>query len=109
MIRFFLAVLVLGLATRPARAAIDHAQAESIFDQAHAICSRDAGALWGHTLCGPMLQVDPDDQDAVANQADAEGFLRQAGNLFVGTLPKSVIISDTTERHGRRDPAAAVA
>jgi hypothetical protein len=96
MIRFLLALLTLGLTTIPAPAAIDHAQAESIFQQAHAICNRDAGALWGHTLCGPMLLVDPDDRDVVANEADAGGVLRQVGDVFVGTLPQSVIISDTT-------------
>jgi hypothetical protein len=96
MSRLLLTVLVLSLTALPARAAIDHAQAESIFQLAHAICSRDAGALWGHTLCGPMLLVDPDDRDAVANQGDAGGVLRQAGQVFVGTLPQSVIVSDTT-------------
>jgi hypothetical protein len=96
MIRFLLALLLLDSAALPASAAIDHSQAESIFQQAKAICSRDAGALWGHTLCGPMLLADADDRDAVANQADAGGVLRQDGNVFVGTLPSSAIISDTT-------------
>lgn len=96
MTRVVLALLALTSIAVPASAAIDLAQAKSIFRQAHAICSRDAGALWGHTLCGPMLLVDPDDRDAVANQADAGGALRQIGNVFVGTLPTSVIVSDTT-------------
>jgi hypothetical protein len=79
-----------------ARAAIDPAQAAFIFKQARAICSRDAGALWGQTLCGPMLLVDPDDLTVVANVADAGGLLTRSGAVFVGHLPPSVTVSDTT-------------
>jgi hypothetical protein len=96
MIRCVLALLALSLAALSANATIDPAQAQSIFQQAQSICDRDAGALWGHTLCGPMLLVDPEDRDATANQVDAGGVLKQVGTLFVGTLPRSVIISDTT-------------
>ncbi len=85
-------------AITPLRAAatIDPAQALSIFQQANTICTRDGGALWGHTLCGPMLLVDPDDRAIVANQADANGVLKPLGSVFVGTLPSSEPISDTT-------------
>jgi len=76
--------------------AIDHAQASSIFAQAQAICTRDGGALWGHTLCGPMLLVDPDDRSVVANQADAAGVLERSGSVFIGVLPPSQPLSDTT-------------
>jgi hypothetical protein len=75
---------------------IDPAQAVSIFRQAHVICQRDGGALWGHTLCGPMLLVDPDDRSVVTNQADADGLLHRSGSVFIGTLPPSEPISDTT-------------
>lgn len=79
----------------PARASVEPSQALSIFKQAQVICNRDAGALWGHTLCGPMLLVDPDDRSGVGNQADADGVLRRVGEVFVGTLPPSVTVSDT--------------
>lgn len=96
MSRFILTLVAASLIPMAANAAIDRAQAESIFRLAHSICARDAGAFWGHTLCGPMLLVDPDDRDAVANQGDAGATLRQTGKVFVGTLPPSVIVSDTT-------------
>jgi hypothetical protein len=90
------ALVLAALAPTRAVATIDHAQAESIFQQADAICTRDGGALWGHTLCGPMLLVDPDDRSVVANQADAGGVLKPSGSVFTGFLPPSEPISDTT-------------
>lgn len=90
------ALVLAALAPTPAAATIDPAQAESIFQQANSICTRDAGAFWGHTLCGPMLLVDPDDRSIVANQADAGGVLKPSGSVFAGVLPASEPISDTT-------------
>ena len=90
--------LLLGLFLLPAqvRTSIDPADARSIFDQAQALCSRDNGALWGHTLCGPMLLLDPDDRSVAANQADSGGTLTRTGNIWTGTVPPSVTESDTT-------------
>jgi hypothetical protein len=92
IVSFFLATVGCG----PAVAAIDLAQADSIFQQAQTICARDAAALWGRTLCGPILLVDPDDRTVVANHADAVGTLNPAGRVFTGVLPTSEQISDTT-------------
>lgn len=91
-----IALLLAVTSTRLAAARIDPAQAGSIFQQAKSICTRDGGVLWGHTLCGPMLLVDPDDRSVAANQADAGHVLKPAGSIFVGTLPASEPISDTT-------------
>ncbi|MES2070065.1 MAG: hypothetical protein V4488_06935 [Pseudomonadota bacterium] len=85
----------LPLATHAADS-IDRAQAASIFRQADIICARDGGAFWGHTLCGPMLLVDPSDRSVVANQADAAGVLQPADGVFIGVLPADQPISDTT-------------
>jgi hypothetical protein len=90
------ALVLAALAPTPAAAAIDPAQAESIFQQANTICTRDGGAFWGHTLCGPMLLVDPDDRSVVANQTDVDGVLKPSGSVFTGVLPASEPISDTT-------------
>jgi hypothetical protein len=91
-------LVVWALATAlPAYAAdvIDHAQAQSIFRQAKTICTRDRGALWGRTLCGPILLVDPESRSVVTNQADAGGVLQRSGSVFIGILPPSEPIADT--------------
>ncbi len=98
MVRSTLLPLLLGLHMLPAhaRASIDPAEARFIFDQAQALCSRDNGALWGKTLCGPMLLLDPDDRSVAANQADSGGTLLHTGPIWTGTVPASVTESDTT-------------
>lgn len=96
IVRLTTVIALVILASGQALAKIDHSQAEFIFHQANIICTRDGGALWGHTLCGPMLLVDPEDRTVVANQADAKGVLIRVGSVFTGVLPPSEEISDTT-------------
>ncbi|WP_250627199.1 hypothetical protein [Pinirhizobacter soli] len=91
-----LSISLAGLAATPAIAAINPDDAARVFDEAKVICNRDAGALWGHTLCGPMLLVDPADRSAVANQADAGGVLKASGPVFIGVLPPSEIMANTS-------------
>ena len=98
--------LVLGLALAagpPALAAPDPAAAAAIFAEARSICDRDAGHLWGRTLCGPILLVDPNDRAIVASHADAGGAVKADGPVFTGTLPASEILANTPiEWSGRR-------
>ena len=91
-----LAISLAGLAVTPAIAAINPDDAARVFDEAKVICNRDAGALWGHTLCGAMLLVDPADRTVVANQADAGGALKATGPVFTGVLPPSQIMANTS-------------
>jgi len=86
-------VVVLGLGL-PGAAQIDLQKAEQYLQEARQVCERDAGRLWGVSLCGPLMFVDPQSRMLVANQIDAEGRLRQEGNLFVGTYPKEMNIAN---------------
>ena len=86
---------LLGFAPPPVGAAIDPARAQALFKEAAQLCGRDAGALWHHSLCGPILLVDWTDNTAVANRADPGGVLKAAGPVFAGTLPPDVIIANT--------------
>jgi hypothetical protein len=91
-------IVALGFAavSAPALGAVDPAGARQVFGEAHTLCQRDGGALWGRSLCGPMLLVDPADRTIVANQADADGALKAAGTVYTGTLPASEIIANTS-------------
>jgi len=73
-----LSILALLLAM-PARAAVDPVKAQALFDEAARLCHGDGGALWHHSLCGPILLVDWTDNTAVADQADAGGVLKRSG------------------------------
>ena len=74
---------------------IDPALAGRYFQEAAQLCHADGGRLWGKSLCGPTLLVDPVTRRVVANQADAEGALRAEGDVYVGTLPQSQAIANT--------------
>jgi hypothetical protein len=60
-----------------------------------AICQEDAGALWGKSLCGPLLLINPQTRQAFANQPDREGRLQPEGDIFTGTLQTSLNIANT--------------
>ena len=74
---------------------IDAAQAKQYFDEASKICRRDAGNLWGKSLCAPMIFADPQTRTVVANQADGESRLKPQGGVFVGSLTPEVNIANT--------------
>ncbi len=61
-----------------------------IFREAQAIVRAEGGRLWGKSLAGPMLLVDPRTRRAIASEADAMGLLRAEEGVFVGTLPEGV-------------------
>src|SRR5258708_12819046 len=91
-------LLALGLSlafAAPAAAVVPPDRAAAVFAEARAICERDHAALWNHSLCGPILLVDPDDRSVVASQADAMGALKPAGGVFVGALPKADNIANS--------------
>ncbi|MBO9716777.1 MAG: hypothetical protein J7507_08170 [Pseudoxanthomonas sp.] len=98
----FATFLALAFAV-PARAAPDPATARDLFDQARVMCERDAGALWGMSLCGPLMVVDPADRAIIANQADADGKLVARDSVHVGVLsPTALLANTTTEWSGTR-------
>ncbi len=71
------------------------AQAKAWFDEAHRQCAADNGKLWGKSLCGPAMFVDPATRRVMANQADAQGLLKPEQGVFVGRLPDSVSFANT--------------
>ena len=100
-------LLILGLPTVTPRQAlaenasapgVPKAGAARVFDEARVICERDHGRLWGHSLCGPILLVDPSSRAVVANHADADGVLTRDGAVFTGVLPVSVNVSNSPTR-----------
>jgi hypothetical protein len=70
-------------------------EAKRAFDDARLASEQDGGKLWGVPLYGPMFFVDPETRSVVANVADAAGTLEKSGELFTGTLDKSIPIANT--------------
>ncbi len=91
------AAAALGLSFTPVARAqvIDPAEAAKAFELATARCQADGGRLWGKSLCGPLLFVEPQSRALVASEADEQGILRAQNGIFVGTLPAEVNVANT--------------
>ena len=63
--------------------AIDLDLAKTYFAEARRLAEADGGKLWGKSLAGPLLFVEPRTRYAVAIQADAEKKLKPVGGVFV--------------------------
>ncbi len=87
--------LLLLSCAAPLAAQIDAALAGRYFGEAQAACNADGGKLWGASLCGPLLFVDPGSRAVVTNQADGEGRLAREGDIFTGRLPQEVNPANT--------------
>lgn len=72
---------------------ISTADAMAVFARAHALCEADGGRLWGVSLCVPIMLVDPNTRQAVANAA-LPGSTRD-GAAFRLTLPASAEIANS--------------
>ena len=92
--RIVIRILTLLLAgTVFAQSNFKYQNAKAAYDEFTQACTADAGRLWGHTLCGPMLFVDPASRDA---------FLLRFGEVLRGdvnyeplSIPRSENIANT--------------
>jgi hypothetical protein len=89
-------LLVAAVGVAPAEPAIPLEAAARILAEAHLAALEDGGRLWGRSLDGPLLLVDPATRFAVANQADGKSVLTAQGGVFVGTLPETLVIANTS-------------
>ena len=69
--------------------------AKRYFKEAESICQADRGQLWGISLCGPLMFVDPGSRSVVANFPDLEGVLKEENGVFLGKLPAAQNIANT--------------
>jgi hypothetical protein len=66
-------VLVLLGAAAAAEAQVQPQLAQRYFEEATRLCERDAGRLWGVSLCGPMVIFDPATGTRATSQPEPEG------------------------------------
>ena len=69
-------LLVLLGAAAAADAQVQPQLAERYFKEATTLCERDAGRLWGVSLCGPMVIVD----QATGTRATSRGPCRRVAS-----------------------------
>src|SRR5437868_4473659 len=70
-------------------AAIAAAGLLTAFRELEAMCARDAGRMWGRSLCGPTMFVDPKTREVIANEPPP-----------APTLPNSIGIANTSVEWG---------
>lgn len=77
---------------------IDNLDATAALKLAKERAEADGGALWGVSLDGPILLVDPKLRVAIANRPDEGGVLRQSVGIWMGFLPDDVILANTATK-----------
>jgi hypothetical protein len=96
MMRIILIIVtLLLLVTSSAAQSIDTKLASQYFRQLEETSKRDGGKTWGLSLYGPIILVDPETSDVVANQADLENKLVSRDGVFVGKLPTEISPANT--------------
>jgi hypothetical protein len=94
-VRALLACVILGVgATLGAVTTDDAKEMAGYLREADAICRSDGGALWGVSLCGPLLLADPATRRVFANEPDNDHLLSAQDGVFVGTLPGNINIAN---------------
>lgn len=63
------------------------------FEKVKEICDKDSGKLWGKSLYGPIIIIDPETKDFAANQAGTDSLFQAYKNIYVGKFPESKIVS----------------
>jgi len=66
--RLALVLSISAATSTPGFAQIDQAEAYKYFAEARHYCERDGGALWGVSLCGPIVFATPEGKSIVTNQ-----------------------------------------
>jgi hypothetical protein len=102
--RFALLIFCAIASANPApQSPIDAERAKAAFAEAEAVSKREGGRLWGQKLYGGLFFVDPETRAVVANEPDPGGVLHAANGVYVGTLPKAIIVSNApVEWQGKR-------
>src|SRR5687767_2402392 len=84
-LKALLLLLLLGVATA-AEAQVQPELAKRYFEEATKLCERDAGRLWGVSLCGPMVIVDRATGTRATSQPEPEGPTPRFGGLVDGPV-----------------------
>jgi len=86
----------------------DTVDARRYFREAFELTSRDAGALWGRSLDGPILFAHAPSRTVLSAVPGAGDTLRPLGGMFTGTLPDAEPIANTSLRWAGRTWAMVV-
>lgn len=75
---------------------LEYKLAASYFFELDSLCSVDNGKLWGVQLYGATMFVYPENRLIIANQPDKDKKLYEKDGVYLGSLPESINISNTS-------------
>lgn len=84
---------------------IDTLKARTYFLDITKIVKKDNNKLWGKSLYTPILFVDTQTNDMIANEADDEGILKKQDSIYIGKFPKDQIIANSVTNLGAKQYA----
>ena len=76
----------------------DWGAAEASLTEFASVCKESGERLWGASLCGRLLLVEPRDRMALATIQDPDKKFESRGAFFFGTLPPDLLIANTSIR-----------
>ncbi len=95
-------------AQNPPAFPFDSTLARQYLREAAALTARDSGRLWGRSLAGSLLFVDPGTRSLLSDTPDAEAQLHPLGGLYAGRLAEAEPVANTGLRWGGRTWAMLV-
>jgi hypothetical protein len=91
-----LALFLAGAAAIMPQIPLEKSQAIQALNNWSSDCQKDGQLLWGKSLCGPMVLVDPSTRSAITNGPDPGGTFRRDGSSYIGVLPEQFTPSNTS-------------
>jgi hypothetical protein len=64
------------------------------------VCRKEGNELWGVSLCGRLLLVEPQSRSTVANFRDPAGTFEERDGVYMGTLPADIQLANTSVHWG---------
>ncbi len=93
-----LSVLMFVQTATPAGVPLETAAAAEALRDLGQVCEHDGVLLWGKSLCGPLVLVNPRTRAAIANSPDPDGKFHKDGDVYIGNFPAEVALANTSIR-----------
>lgn len=75
-------------------------QAINALKEFQSICARGDAQLWGSSLCGRMVLVNPFNRQAVSTHRDPANSFQEKDGFFVGGFPAEIMLANTSFKWG---------
>ncbi|KYG65805.1 hypothetical protein AZI86_01660 [Bdellovibrio bacteriovorus] len=95
-------IVIAGCASIP-KASDFEMQAAEYLRQYKDACIKEDGVTWKHSLCVPMVIVDPNNLKAVSTEPDPEGRFEKFSNVYRGTYSGGPHYANTSVKWGGRN------